>query len=161
MCIRDSVNTTGKVHWRKKADIFEDCRRALAEKHLDGEDLGMPPMQEFPVSPTAKAAEARKNASETAEAAFEAALAQTSEASRSRDAATKLHTWRARVFLRKTQVHMDKLSAEMKCLQPEVDSNIPHGLRKQCLQLWTEAQKMLTDYQVHLQQRLNLSLIHI
>ena len=31
------VKTTGKVHftWRKKVDILEDCRRALAEKHSE------------------------------------------------------------------------------------------------------------------------------
>ena len=27
--------TTRKVHWRKKVDILEDCRRALAEKHSE------------------------------------------------------------------------------------------------------------------------------
>ncbi len=88
-------------------------------------------------------------------AAFEAALAQASEASRSREAAKKLHASRARVFLRSKQVHMDNLSAAMEDLQPKGDSKIPHGLREQYLQLWTEAQEMLTDYQVHLQQGLD------
>ena len=50
---------------------------------------------------------------------------------------------------------MDKLSAEMKYLQLNGGSKIPHGSRKQYLQLWTDALKMFTDYQMHLQQGLN------